>query len=160
MLAFSNYLLITIITFLGIPTGMIVSYFAEEELEPGLKYFKAMKYALYAIILLLSLLSFFSKSHSWLAAVIVAGMILLLSLHKEREVLLYVGLAAILSLSWIYGGLAIIAPLIFLYGFPLGSIYLWKNKRKGWKTLVTGSLAKHSGFLVLGIFLGITGAFL
>lgn len=166
-----TYLIILIIAFLGLYFGLIIGYMAEEELKPGRKYFVALKHLLFLVILAL----FFIKNPSIIFIIFLALLIIIFSFSKYRETLYYFTLAVVFFLSWHFNGFALIAPLIFLYGFPVGSIYLYnhlKDKKKSNrnkrflgvpaepKKMILGMLKQYVGFVVVGFLLGIIGLFL
>jgi len=150
------YLIILILAFLGLYTGLFVSYFCKEELKPGMKYFNWLRHIIFLAILII----FFAKNPSWLLVILVATIIILFSLNKNRETLYYYALAVIFFLSWRYNGFTIIAPLIFIYGFPLGSMHLYYNIKEKKKQVILKLFYRYAGFLINGTILGLTGLLL
>ena len=82
------YVLILVLVFLGLYTGLFVSYFCKEELKPGMKYLNWLRHIIFLAILII----FFVKNQSWLLIIIVATIITLFSLSKNRETLYYYAL--------------------------------------------------------------------
>jgi hypothetical protein len=147
------YLVLLLIVFLGLFVGLIIGFMAEEELKEGMRYFDIMRHLLFIIILAL----FFVYNPSWLLIILVALLIIIFSLSKHRETLYYYALAVIFFLSARYNGFAFIVPLIFLYGFPLGSIYAYKHLKEHKTNIVLRLFYKYAGFLINGIALGLLG---
>ena len=159
-----NYIVLLIIVFLGLFIGLLISYMTKEELKPGNKYFEILRHALFIAIIVI----FFVKYPSIPLILITAVLIIILSFSKHRETLYYYALAWIFFISWQYDyviykgatyGFILLAPLIFLYGFPIGSIYLYnhikeKNKKK---KIILGMFRQYVGFLIVGIILGLLG---
>jgi len=131
---------------------------AEEELKPGRKYFVAMKHLLFLVVLAL----FFIKNPSTIFIIFIALLIIIFSFSKHRETLYYYALAVIFFISWQFNGFTLIAPMIFLYGFPIGSIYLFNHlkDKKNKKKIAIGMLKQYVGFLIVGFLLGLIGLFL
>ncbi|HHE36355.1 MAG TPA: hypothetical protein ENL16_00900 [Candidatus Woesearchaeota archaeon] len=147
------YLIILVITFLGLFTGLLIGWLAKEELKPGRKYLSIFKHVLFIAILII----FFVKNWSVLFVIFIAGLIIIYSFSKHWETLYYYALAVIFFLSWRYNGFAFLGPLIFLYGFPIGSIYLLEHMKVQRKQVLLGVLRQYSGFLIIGVLLGLLG---
>jgi hypothetical protein len=150
------YLLTLVLAFLGLYAGLIVSYFCKEELKPGMDYLNWLMHIIFIAILAI----FFVKNPSWLFIILVSAIIIFFSLSKNRETLYYYALAIIFFLSWRYNGFAMIAPLIFLYGFPLGSMHLYYNIKEKKKQVIMKLFYRYVGFLINGIILGLIGLLL
>jgi len=150
------YLLLLVLVFIGLFIGLLVGYFCKEELKPGMNYLNWLRHLLFIAILI----TFFVKNPSWLFIILVAVIIILFSLSKNRETLYYYALAVIFFLSWRYNGFAMIAPLIFLYGFPLGSMHLYYNIKEKKKQVILKLFYRYAGFLINGLVLGLLGLLL
>lgn len=148
-----TYLALLVIVFLGLFIGLLIGYLCEEELKPGMKYFNLLRHLLFIIILAV----FFVKNPSLLFILLIALLIIAFSFSRHRETLYYYALAVIFFLSWRYNGLVILAPLIFLYSFPLGSIYLYNHIKENKKQVILGMFYKYAGFLINGVALGLLG---
>jgi hypothetical protein len=144
------------LAFLGLYAGLLVAYFCKEELKPGMKYLNWLGHIIFITILAI----FFVKNPSWLFFILVAAIIILFSLSKNRETLYYYALAVIFFLSWRYNGFTMMAPLIFLYGFPLGSMHLYYNIKAKKKQVILKLFYRYAGFLINGIVLGLLGLLL
>ncbi len=153
-----TYLALLFIAFLGVFIGLVIGYFTQEELQPGMKYFNIFRHLLFVAILII----FFVKNPSIPFIIFIALLIIIYSLSSYRETLYYYSLAVIFFMAWLFNGFALVAPLIFLYGFPLGSVYLQEhiNIKKKKKKIILGALKQYVGFLVVGALLGLLGLFL
>ncbi|MFH0870203.1 MAG: hypothetical protein V1866_04055 [archaeon] len=151
-----GYFVSLLIVFLGVFVGLLVGYFTKEELVPGRKYFEMLKDLLFIAILIV----FFAKNWSVVFVLLIALLVIIFSFSKEREALYYLSLAPMLFLAWLYNGFAIMAPLAFLYGFPIGTLYLFEHIKEKPIKQVYGLIHRHSGFVVLGVLLGIIGLIL
>ncbi|MBU1199113.1 MAG: hypothetical protein KKF46_03755 [Nanoarchaeota archaeon] len=153
-----KYFILLILAFLGVFAGLLISYFAKEELKAGKIYFNIFRHILFVVILVL----FFLKNWSILLVLVVALLIIIFSFSKYRETLYYYALAVVFFLSWKYNGFALIAPLIFLYGLPIGGIYLQDHFKdiKKVKKIIGGLFKQYIGFFIVGLVLGIIGLFL
>jgi hypothetical protein len=148
--------MLSLIVFLGVVVGCLIGYLAEEELKPGRWILDAFRHALFVIIIIV----FFFNNISWMIFLLVSGMIILVSFHPKRETLYYLALAVVLFLSYRYNAFSLIAPLIFLYGLPVGSLYLVENRKKKGIKLISSLIISYFGFLALAIILGVLGAVL
>lgn len=141
-----TYFLLLVIAFLGLFVGLLIGYFSKEELKPGYQYINAFRHLIFAAIIIL----FFIYNPDWVFAIIIGAIIIAFSLHKRRETLYYYFLSLIFFLSWRYEGLGVVAPLIFLYGVPLGSIYLLNHAKEKKKQVILGAVYKYAGFPISG----------
>ena len=146
-------MLLLLLVFLGLFVGLVVGLMAEEELKPGMPYFEWMR----RILLLIIIITFFAKNASVLFILMISLIIILFSFSKEREALYYSALCIILYLSWRYNGFAIIAPLVFLYGFPSGTIYLYQHSKEKKQKIVLGLFLKHLAFILIGLLFFLSG---
>lgn len=151
-----SYLALLLIVFLGVFIGLLISYMAKEELKPGAKYFNILKHAVFLAILVV----FFVKNPSIMFVLVIAAIIIAFSFSKHWETLYYYALGIIFFLSWKYNGFSLLAPLMFLYGLPLGSLYLFHHIKEKKKKIILGLLRQYVGFFIVGLILGIIGLFL
>jgi uncharacterized membrane protein YoaK (UPF0700 family) len=148
-----TYFALLIIAFLGLFIGLLIGYLTKEELKPGFDYLNQLMFLILAAIIVI----FFAKNWSILFVLLIAATMLAFSFSRHRETLYYYALAVIFFLSWRYNGFMLLAPLIFLYGLPLGSIYVHNHIKEKKEKVVLGALYKYAGFLINGIILGILG---
>jgi len=126
----SNYSLISLISFSGLLIGMLLAFTAKEELEPGKKYFLLLQ-KLTLLLVLIFLLNFFNIN-LYLRITTYILFILLMAINIKSQII-YPALAVVFFLSLKDINLFITnSILIFLYGFPTGSLFAKKliKKRK------------------------------
>jgi|SRR3989344_6406757 len=110
-------LVIALIAFSGLLMGYALTFLAKEEIKPGQKYFIWLE-RLFRLIIILVLLWSMGTSKAMILPFIV-GIIIGFFL-KLRYLYLGIGLVAASALSLEI--FMLIAALIFIYGFPYGSI--------------------------------------
>jgi len=113
-----QFLLVSILAAAGFFVGIAQSWISPEEMKDGKKYFKVMKYAM---LVLLILYMAYVKS----TAGIIISIIILLTVYFGLAYFDYLLAGATLGLQ----SDPITAIIIFLYGFPCGSL-LFKKKNK------------------------------
>ena len=141
-------LLAPIIAFLGLPFGLFLSFLSPEEMKPGKRYFELIQNLLLVFIL------FFIFDYYLLPLMISIIITITVFLgvfywkNKYKSIIIYLILAVFLYLSYKDPTLfALESSLIFMYGFPTGSLI--KCKKKDSLKIV----AKHSIFILLTMFL-------
>ena len=137
-----------IISFLGFPFGLFLSFVSPEEMNPGKKYFKLLQ----NLLLVLILFFIFNYYSLPLIASILITITVFLGVfcwqNKYKSIILYLILAVLLYLSSKNPLLfALESSLIFMYGVPAGSLI--KYRKKDFLKIV----AKHSIFILLTILL-------
>jgi hypothetical protein len=142
-----QYLILSVLVFLGAFCGLAVGKIAQEELEPGRAYLKWLMHIIFVAVLAIFL--YLNQSIAFLLTIPV--IIILFSFSKRYETLWYYALAPIMFISYNYNGFSIIAPLIFLYGFPLGSLLLSENTKGSWKKILSLIILRYGWFLLLSI---------
>jgi len=123
-----NYSLISLISFLGLLVGTFLAFTAKEELEPGKKYFMWMQ-KIILLLILIFLLNFFNIS-LYLRTISYILFIFLMTINIRSQII-YLVLGAVFLISSKNPELFIInSILIFLYGFPTGSLFAKKLIKK------------------------------
>ena len=120
--------LASLIAFSGLFAGIVLAYFTKEEQAPGKPYFKLMRNILLTLILLFFLL--FLDWNVVISAVLSIALFVSVPIFpKLAHPPLYFLLGAVLFLtSSNYPFFLVEAVLVFLYGLPMGS--LWISSRK------------------------------
>jgi hypothetical protein len=119
-----NYSLISLISFSGLLVGMLLAFTAKEELDPGKKYFILLQ-KLILLLILIFLLNFFNIN-LYLRIIIYILFIFLITINIKSQII-YPILAVVFFLSSNDINLFITnSILIFLYGFPTGSLFAKK----------------------------------
>ena len=119
-----NYTLLTIVTYIGIFCGVVLSFISPEELKPGRRYFLIMQ----KILLFLMSISLFY--HITFINIILSLTIVLFAIIQKNSFIAYLLFAIIIFINVQNIALVtIISVLIFLYGLPTGSL-LSNTKKK------------------------------
>ena len=122
-----NYVLALVFSFLGVLAGLGLGYFAKEELRHGRKYFLWMQ----NIILVIAGIFVLYSLNLNLILFIVLGLALTLVLaYFEPNAIIGYGLLALLVFLSIGNDnlFILMTSLVFLYGFPTGSLFLIRKK--------------------------------
>lgn len=141
--------LILIICFLGIYVGLLIGWMAKEELKQGKKYFVILLKSLFVLIIFFIFYELGLEILAYISLVVIG--LLLFSLKESYEQLLFYASAILLFISLIYDSL-IVPGLVFLMGFPIGTLYLYKKKKKAW-LLIKGLFIEYYWFLIIIVVL-------
>lgn len=146
-----NYFLISIISFLGILIGMLLAFTAKEELEPGKKYFMLMQ-KIILLLIIIFLLNFFNIN-LYLRIIIYILFILLMIINIKSQII-YPALGVVFFLSSKDINLLITnSILIFLYGFPAGSLFAKKLIKKKKSFVLKNIFLNYFWFVIITIIL-------
>lgn len=122
-----NYALIALIVSLGLLSGRIIAWIAKEEIKPGKKYFLILQKVLFCAVVFL--LMYFNKTnvhYTW-----IGGLVIFAYLSWFKKIPSYI-ISAVLGITLYLATLTenflLISAVIFLYGFPAGSLI--KNKKE------------------------------
>ncbi|MBU1204909.1 MAG: hypothetical protein KKE93_03315 [Nanoarchaeota archaeon] len=146
-----NYSLISLISFSGLLIGMVLAFTAKEELEPGKKYFLLLQ-KLTLLLILIFLLNFFNIN-LYLRITIYILFIFLMTINIKSQII-YPALAAVFFLSSKNPELFITnSILIFLYGFPTGSLFAKKLIKKRKSFVLKNIFLNYFWFVIITIIL-------
>ena len=127
-----NYLLASILSYLGLLAGIILIRMAPEEQKPGEKYFILIKKILFFLIM--AFLLVYYKINLIFSSFLLLFLLILMIIKKiklEKSALAYFFLGIIFFLSSKITDLFIIeSVLVFLYGIPAASLIFNINKKK------------------------------
>jgi hypothetical protein len=121
-------LLIGLIGFLGLGCGIVLAYIAKEEIKQGKTYLNLLQY--YIVVLMVVLVMYQSSIH--VVAIVVLSLLLFILLLKLNipSYFYFLGLTVILwYLSKFYYLFIISGVLLFIYGFPTGSLLVYDKKK-------------------------------
>lgn len=148
------YFSVLLICFLGILIGVLISYFAREELKDGKKYFILSKNALFALTIFF--LIYFLNIELVFNLFISLTLAAILFKFKIKESIVYVLMGLIFYFSSLNEVLfKINASLIFLYGIFAGSLFMEKNIKLSKMGLIKNLFVNYVWFFVLGAVLGV-----
>jgi len=133
-----------IISYLGIGVGIALSYIAKEELKAGKKYFILMQDIIFAIIVGVLMISFYFYWY-WTVPVVLAMFWLSYKFEKQfgpsKSTWFYPLLGILFFASSFKQTCFLInSSLIFIYGFPTGSL-LFNHKEKNYGDLVVRTIS-------------------
>jgi len=139
------YSLTALIAFSGIFAGRALAHFSQEEMAAGKKHFLLLhKIILAAIAVLLA--NAFGIGFVSRAVIYAVVIIALFLVKKTRSELIYPSLGAMFFLGSKTGYFVEVSSLIFIYGFPAGSLI---SKKQGFAKM----LLYHSPFLAVALAL-------
>lgn len=147
---FVQYSLSALVAFLGVPVGAFLALSAREEMHTGRKYFLWLQN-----IILIAVVALLLNHFNALLILKVAAYAALIFVLLKSSVLNFYPFfaAAFFILGQNSRELFAIAALVFLYGFPAGSMYVIKNKRMPlFETLGRASL-RYASFPAAAILL-------
>ena len=129
-----NYLLASIISYLGLLAGVMLVKMAPEEQKPGRKYFILIKKIIFFLAMAF-LLAYYriNLALSLLALLFVGIIVASRKLEKSEFAYFFLGIAFFLS-GKITGLFAIESVLVFLYGIPAGSL-IFNIKKKNYRDI-------------------------
>ena len=142
------YALSAVIAFSGVIAGVILAFKTSEEMPAAGKYLPRLQQ-----ILLVAIACFFIYylKPGFLVAVITSAAAVFAALLRPGFNY-YPALAAVFFLSGQSGhGLFVASLLIFLYGFPMGSMHFIKNQNMGLFKILKNAVLKYGIFLVLSL---------
>jgi len=141
-----------LVTFLGLYAGVALSYIAPEELKMGKKYFEWILNVLLFLLVVVLLKGF---NFYIIPAGIIALMVMPILVKADRKYIYpLLPVVALVSSGSNYFMYAM--ALIFLYGFPLGSLYCVKYEKKEKLNIKTLDLfkritIKYGTFLIVSV---------
>jgi hypothetical protein len=142
-----------IFVFLGVYVGALLAFISPEELKPGKSYFKAFENTLLVFILLILLYAY--DAH--IGVLILLGVAASIFLYYTTETtpmnqIAYFLLGIVFFFSTKTTDLFIvISAMIFLYGLPLGSLYVARRLKKSKKTILTDLLLNFGFFVIVAM---------
>lgn len=148
-----TYILTTVFVFSGVYVGALLAFIAPEELKPGRNYFKAFENTLLVFTILLLLYAYEAN----LFVLIFLGVVLSIFLYYTCEN------TPVNQISYFLLGIAfyfaaksvdlfiIISTMIFLYGLPLGSMYVARRLKRSKKTILTDVLLNFGFFVIVAL---------
>ena len=135
---FLNYLLISVVSYLGVIAGYILMLVAPEEKKEGMKYFNVIQHFLFLIFVLFAIFFKFSDILFILGGVL--ALALFYSLKRYQIHVSYLSFSVFFYLFSASTEFLIFSVIIFIYGLAAGSI-LFDLKDKKTSLLKVFSLA-------------------
>jgi hypothetical protein len=152
-MSFLAYPLASAVAFSGLFVGAFLARSAKEEMPTASRYFPwVQKFILVAIAAFL--LNYFSLG---IAARVVCYAVVILLLLRYGKINFYplLGIAFFL-LGQSGQGLFAVSLLVFMYGFPAGSMFIIRNKRISAYASAQGIISRYGLFIVVAVGLQVT----
>ena len=157
-----TYILTTFFVFFGVYVGALLAFISPEEMKPGKTYFRAFENTLLVFIILVLLYAYEAN----LFVLIFLGVVLSIFLYYTNET------TPVNQISYFLLGIAlffatrsvelfiIISTMIFLYGLPLGSLYVARRMKKSKKTILTDVLLNCGFFVIVSLMTNLIALYL
>jgi hypothetical protein len=142
-----NYILVLLVSFLGLFVGNILGLFAKEELKPGKKWFELLEKIIFILILIVFTFYFVNVDKYFLVFILILTVYFRIS--KVSNSFVYLMLALMFYFTSNSNVFLIIASLIFLYGLPIGSLMTKGKELKVIKEI----LLKYGFYVIAGLIL-------
>ena len=151
MITLFTYYVSVVIVFLGLYCGVFLGFIAEEEIKPGKKYMHAF---LNVLLTLIALTIIWFLKAPWI--VLVICMVLLYYLfHLITKKSMFVQIAYFLFGVLVFAStiskefFLISSSLMFLSGFPIGSMYVLKKLNESRSLILTDIITSYGFYLVI-----------
>jgi hypothetical protein len=148
-----TYILTTVFVFSGVYVGALLAFISPEELKPGKNYFKAFENTLLVFIILILLYAYDAN----IFVLIFLGVVLSIFLYYTCENTPVNQIAYfLLGIAFYFAAKSvdlfiIISTMIFLYGLPLGSMYVARRLKRSKKTILTDVLLNFGFFVIVAL---------
>ena len=149
------YILAVLIAYFGLICGIITEYIAKEELKTGKRYFAFLQSAITALIIFL-LLGFFRVHLVINIAFLIMFFAVIQQLKFPKSYLLYPVFVIIIYLARIRTNeFALIAALVFLYGFPTAALMSKFDKNEHWTSILANwrIVLHHATFILFSLLI-------
>lgn len=152
-----TYLSTLIFVFLGVYVGAILAFIAPEELKPGRTYLKAFMNTVLIFMVLILLYAYGAN----LFVLILLGVAASLFLYFTTES------TPVNQIAYFLMGIAfffatrnidlfiVVASLIFIYGLPLGSLFVARRMKKSKGTVLADALLNFGFFVIIAMMVNL-----
>jgi hypothetical protein len=157
-----TYLVTLIFVFLGVYVGALLAFIAPEELKPGKAYFKALANTILVFLLLILLYSYGANLYVLIFLGVAASVFLYFTSETTPvNQIAYFLLGIAFYFSTGTTDLFIISStLIFIYGMPLGSLYVARNPRRSKSMLLTDILLNFGFFIIIALMANLVALYI
>lgn len=145
---FLNYSIISIISYSGLFLGFLLAIIAKEEIKQGERYFILLKKTILALIFIF-LLILKTKDHLTTTLILAFVILYMIKTKKEFNELPYIYIILGLVLYTSSKNLELLmieSSLIFILGFPVGTLLTKKDKKRTLKEII-----KNIGLVISAI---------
>lgn len=149
-MSFLIYSISALIAFSGVVAGAILAFNTKEEMPTAKKYLPLLQ----KILLIAIVAVFLNHFKMGIIIKVIIYALVIFAIYK-KQILNFYPIIAVLFFFIGQGSqnLFLISTLVFIYGFPTGSLYLIQNKRMKWPELVRKVSIKYGVFLVIAVLL-------
>ena len=157
-----TYFLTTLFVFFGVYVGALLAFIAPEELKPGKSYFKAFENTLLVFIVLILLYAYNANLFVLIFLGVVASIFLYYTTDSTPvNQIAYFLLGIVMFFATKTTELfIIISTMIFLYGLPLGSLYVARRLKKSRKTILTDVLLNFGFFVIIALMTNLVALYI
>ena len=157
-----TYICTLVFSFLGVYVGALLAYIAPDELKPGRMYFRALMNAILVLIPLFILYAYNANIFVLILLGAVASVFLYFT--SETSPVNQIAYFA-MGIAFFFGTrtvdlFIIVSALIFLYGLPLGSLYVSRRLKKSRKTVFTDMLLNFGLFVILALMTNLVALYI
>lgn len=148
------YLLAATISYLGMLAGIMLIFIAPEELAPGRKYFRQLFYILFSLCIFMTLYSINLWAAIITSIVVFIAMSYAYSKIPLARVLVYPLLGVFIGLSsGSQQSLLVMSALVFITGFPFGSLTIKEYRKKDRAMLIRRPMIFNLTYFLLVVVL-------
>lgn len=149
-MSFLQYVIAAVIAFSGVIAGAVLALLTKEEMPTAKKYLPLLQ----KVLLISTVVVFLNYFKIGLIIKIVVYALLIFTVLRAKTLNFYPVLAVLFFLlGQSSQSLFLISLMVFLYGFPTGSMYVINNKIRKWQQLVKPIALTYGIFLILAIVL-------
>ncbi len=140
--------LVLLVVFLGLFVGLLIAYYAYEELLPGKVYFVSLQKVLFALAVFFALYEF----DRLVLAIIFLLLFSVLLFWSKRD--FHKAMYGVLALFVAFLQSSVVIPaLVFFYGFPTAALFCLKHDKKDLLSLSGKLFVENCYFLVVSVLL-------
>ena len=149
-MSFLQYVIAAVIAFSGVIAGAVLALLTKEEMPTAKKYFPLLQ----KVLIISTVVVFLNYFKIGLIIKIVVYALLIFTVLRAKTLNFYPVLAVLFFLlGQSSQSLFLISIMVFLYGFPTGSMYVINNKIRKWQALVKPIALTYGIFLIVAITL-------
>ncbi len=148
-----TYGLTLLFSFLGVYVGALLAFISPEELKPGMGYFRALMNTVLVFIFLILLYAY--GAH--VAILILLGVVASIFLYYTTESTPVNQIAYfLLGIAFFFSAKSVdlfivISSMIFIYGLPLGSLFVARKLKKSKRTILTDVLLNFGFYVIIAL---------
>jgi len=163
MLGLWTFYAVMLISFCGLYAGLAIGYIAKDELKPGKKYLQYLHDVV--LTFFIGVMLYYFDIPMLITVLLAVPIFVLLQLVKDNNtikpfVYIVMGVMLFLSETVAFRFFLMTGITIFLYGLPVGSLYLERNIEKKPSLNITDVALLHSIFLVVTVMVKFWGVVL